>query len=66
MTGFLTLFFTVPHMTANHLFFSVSCSVYILIAVKFFEEPDLKKEYKEEYENYCKKIPAFVPFFPMC
>jgi len=66
MTGFFTMFFAVPHMTLNHLFFSVSCSVYILLAVKLFEEPDLKKVHEQEYEDYCKKIPAYVPFMPMC
>ena len=41
MTGFFMVFTLVPEMTYNHLFFTVCMSIYIVIAVKFFEEPDL-------------------------
>ncbi len=43
MTGFFMMFTFIPRMTYNHVFFSVGCIVYILIAVRFFEEPDLVK-----------------------
>ncbi|MEP3838286.1 MAG: methanethiol S-methyltransferase [Algibacter sp.] len=62
MLGFLIAFWTTPVMTVGHLFFTVMTSLYIYIAVKFFEEKDLKKFIGEEYEDYVKKVPMFIPF----
>jgi len=36
--------------------------MYILIAIKFLEEKDLRKLHGEEYEAYKKKVPMIVPF----
>ncbi len=41
MTGFFIMFLGVPKMTYNHMFFSLSCIAYILLAVYLLEEPDL-------------------------
>jgi protein-S-isoprenylcysteine O-methyltransferase Ste14 len=43
MTGFFIMFILCPRMSLNHLIWSVCCIMYILLAVKLFEEPDLKK-----------------------
>ena len=43
MTGFFFVIFITPMMTINHLFFAVCVTIYILVAVKFYEEPDLRK-----------------------
>ena len=43
MTGFFCAIFITPKMTINHLFFSICLTTYILVAVKFHEEPDLRK-----------------------
>ena len=61
MTGFFIMFFAHPTMTYNHLFFSVNCTVYILLAVFLFEEPDLVKQFPEQYPEYMKRTPAFIP-----
>ncbi len=61
MTGFFMLFIFIPRMTLNHVFFSVSCIAYILIAVTFFEEPDLYETF-EEYKTYAKSTPDYCPF----
>ena len=65
MTGFFIMFFCVPVMTVNHMFFSVACTAYILLAVYLLEERDLLKNL-EGYKEYKRITPAFCPFFPTC
>ena len=62
MLGFIIAFWATPVMTLGHLVFSITTTLYILIAVKFFEEPDLKKSIGAEYEQYQKEVPMIVPF----
>ena len=62
MLGFLIAFWATPVMTTGHLIFSITTTLYILIAVKFLEEKDLRKLHGEEYEAYKKKVPMIVPF----
>lgn len=61
MLGFFTMFFAVPVMTINHLFFSVCCTTYILLAVKFLEEPDLQTMFGGKYDNYKQRVPMYCP-----
>lgn len=62
MLGFLIAFWATPVMTLGHLIFSLTTTVYILVAVKFFEEKDLRKLHGKEYEAYQKKVPMIIPF----
>jgi protein-S-isoprenylcysteine O-methyltransferase Ste14 len=62
MLGFLIAFWSTPVMTMGHLVFAATTTVYILIAVKFLEERDLKKALGEQYTNYQKKVPMIIPF----
>jgi protein-S-isoprenylcysteine O-methyltransferase Ste14 len=62
MVGFIIAFWATPHMTLGHLIFALATTGYIIIAVTFFEEPDLKKAIGKEYEDYQKEVPMFVPF----
>jgi methanethiol S-methyltransferase len=62
MLGFLIAFWATPVMTTGHLIFSLTTTAYILVAVKFFEEKDLKKLHGKEYEDYQKKVPMVIPF----
>jgi len=66
MLGFFIMFFFVPSMTFTHLFFSVACTAYSVLAVLFLEEPDLKNELGKAYEDYSNEVPAFCPFAPVC
>jgi protein-S-isoprenylcysteine O-methyltransferase Ste14 len=62
MVGFIIAFWATPHMSLGHLIFALATTGYIIIAVAFFEEPDLKKAIGKEYEDYQKEVPMFVPF----
>jgi protein-S-isoprenylcysteine O-methyltransferase Ste14 len=62
MLGFLIAFWATPTMTVGHLLFTVVTTIYILIAVKYLEEKDLKKFIGEKYEAYQQEVPMIVPF----
>lgn len=62
MLGFIIAFWATPFMTLGHLIFSIITTLYILIAIKFFEEKDLLKSHGKEYEEYQKKVPMIIPF----
>lgn len=50
-------------MTASRLEFNVLFTVYALIGT-VFEERDLVKRFGDDYLQYRKKVPAFIPFLP--
>ena len=62
MLGFLVAFWAAPTMTVGHLLFTVVTTIYILIAVKYLEENDLKKAVGKQYETYQKEVPMLIPF----
>lgn len=62
MLGFIIAFWATPTMTVGHLLFSIVTTIYILIAVKYLEEKDLRKFIGEKYETYQKEVPMIVPF----
>jgi len=62
MLGLLIAFWAAPEMTIGHLLFSLTTSLYILIAVKFLEEKDLRKVFGRQYEAYQQNVPMLIPF----
>lgn len=62
MLGFIIGFWATPKMTVGHLTFAVITTLYIIVAVKYLEEPDLQKAIGKDYENYQKKVPMLIPF----
>ena len=48
----------------GHLLFSAVATAYILVAVKFFEEPDLVEMFGDKYEKYMAKTASYCPLFP--
>jgi methanethiol S-methyltransferase len=61
MLGFIIAFWAAPVMTTGRLVFAVTTTLYILIAIKFLEERDLKKLHGETYLEYQKKVPMLIP-----
>jgi methanethiol S-methyltransferase len=59
--GFLVAFWSAPHMTLGHLFFSVMCTGYILLAIQF-EERDMVTFYGESYRVYRSGVSMLVPW----
>jgi len=62
MLGFIIAFWATPTMTAGHLLFTTVTTIYILLAVKYLEEKDLRKFIGEKYETYQQEVPMIVPF----
>ena len=62
MLGFIIAFWATPVMTVGHLLFAVVTTLYILVAVSYLEEPDLRKYIGERYETYQKEVPMLIPF----
>jgi protein-S-isoprenylcysteine O-methyltransferase Ste14 len=62
MLGFLIALWATPVMTAGHLLLSAITTLYIIVAVKFLEEKDLQKLYGDQYLEYKRRVPMFIPF----
>jgi protein-S-isoprenylcysteine O-methyltransferase Ste14 len=58
--GWTIAFFAAPTMTAGHLLFAISMTVY-MAAASLLEERDLVEFYGEAYRRYRREVPAFVP-----
>lgn len=62
MLGFVIAFWATPYMTFGHLMFAAVTTLYILIAVHFLEEKDLRDSLGVKYVEYQKKVPMIFPF----
>jgi protein-S-isoprenylcysteine O-methyltransferase Ste14 len=60
-TGSLLLIWFIPFMSRNILTFNIAATVYILIGV-IFEERKLEIEFGEQYREYKRHTPKFIPF----
>ena len=60
--GWITVFWSTPVMTVTHLFFALTTTVYILVAIQF-EERDLMAKHPE-YIDYRRQVPMIVPGLP--
>jgi len=56
----ILVLFGTPHMTAGHLLFAMSMTLYILIGL-WFEERSLVREFGRDYIAYQRKVPMLIP-----
>jgi hypothetical protein len=61
MGGMLMTFWAGPTMTRGRLLLAATMSAYILAAVKWLEERDLRKAFGTEYERYQREVPMLLP-----
>lgn len=54
-------FFATPTMTLGHLLFAATLTIY-MVAASRVEERDLVAHFGKAYEDYRRRVPAFVPF----
>jgi protein-S-isoprenylcysteine O-methyltransferase Ste14 len=60
--GFFLAFWSTPKMTAGHLLFAISMSIYILIAIRY-EERDLRGLFGRDYDEYRAGVGMLTPKF---
>jgi len=60
-TGSFLLIWFLPFMSQNILAFNIAATVYIFIGV-IFEERKLEIEFGEQYREYKRHTPKFIPF----
>lgn len=58
--GWFLAFWATPTMTLTHLFFAVTTTAYILVAIRY-EERDLEAAHGPAYAEYRRTVPMFVP-----
>jgi len=60
MTGFLVALVATPVMTVGHAVLALGLGVYVLVGTAF-EERGLVRELGATYEDYRRRVPAFMP-----
>jgi methanethiol S-methyltransferase len=58
--GWAIAFWATPTMTAGHALFATALTGYMVLAT-FVEESDLVGHFGQEYEDYQRRVPRFVP-----
>ncbi len=62
MLGLLIAFWSTPLMSAGHLLFAGVNTVYVILAVRYLEERDLRASIGEAYADYQQRVPMLIPF----
>lgn len=53
-----------PKMSVGHCLLAIAFTTYVAFAVAMFEEPALVKEFGQDYVEYAKRTPMYVPRLP--
>ena len=61
--GVLISFWATPDMSVGHLLLNVAISGYIYVALKFFEERDLVRQFGSTYTRYQRRVGMLFPRF---
>jgi protein-S-isoprenylcysteine O-methyltransferase Ste14 len=61
MSGLLMSLWATPTMTQGRLLLAAAMTAYILAAVKWLEERDLRNTLGREYERYQREVPMLIP-----
>lgn len=64
MTGMMIGLWATPYMTPSHFLFSSVLTSWMVIAVKYLEEPQLEKMIGDKYTEYLREVPRYVPKCP--
>jgi protein-S-isoprenylcysteine O-methyltransferase Ste14 len=59
--GVLICFWATPDMSVGHLLLCGAISGYIVVALVFFEEPDLIRQFGDDYRDYRKRVGMLIP-----
>ncbi len=62
--GWLMVHWITPNLTAGHLLFAVSITIYVYVAIEF-EERDLIRDFGSKYIHYQKSTYKVIPFFSL-
>jgi protein-S-isoprenylcysteine O-methyltransferase Ste14 len=54
-----SLLFRSSHIAEYLVFFAVVVHLFVL----FYEEPTLQKQFRDEYEQYRRRVPRWIPRF---
>jgi protein-S-isoprenylcysteine O-methyltransferase Ste14 len=61
--GVLIIFWATPDMSVGRLILCGAITGYIIVALRFFEEPDLIREFGDTYRDYRKRVGMLLPKF---
>ena len=61
-TGILIALWAVPRMTGSRFLLAAISTTYILLSVKYLEEPQIKDMMGDEYTDYLRRVPRYIPF----
>ena len=61
MTGMLMMLWAAPTLTAGRALLAAAMTAYILVAVRWLEERDLRRAFGEKYARYQSEVPMVLP-----
>lgn len=60
-SGLIVALWATPDLTTGHMLFASVLTIYSVIASLMLEERDLRSAFGDAYQNYRRRVPAFIP-----